>query len=297
MPQSVGFVGLGTMGSAMAQRLVDAGIETHVWNRSPGKADALVQAGALEERSVADVFAASEVLLSMLSNDAACLAAFSDEELSGAAGKIHVNMATVSLEASRALVKRHAEHGVRYIAAPVLGRPEVAAAGKLNIVAAGADDDITAVAGVLEHLGKRTWRVGDQPEQASLVKIGVNYNLIHALQALGESVSLMERGGIDGQTFVDILTDVAFTGSAYVGYGALIAQKKYVPAAFSVDLGLKDLGLAEAAAHEVGAALPTAPVMRAMFEEAAADPELKDGDWSIIAEVIRRTPATKETTQ
>lgn len=285
-----GFIGLGAMGTAMAGRLVDAAFDTVVWNRSKGKADGLVARGAVEVESVVEVFRECDVILSILSNDAAVDETFSDDVLKHGEGKLHVNMATVSLEQSRVLADRHAEHGVRYIAAPVLGRPEVAASGQLNIVAAGAAEDIDRAQGAFDQIGKQTWRVGETPDKAALVKIGVNYNIIHALQALGESVSLMEHGGIDGQTFVDILTDAAFTGAVYEGYGNIIAQQAYFPSAFGLGLGLKDLGLAQGAAEEVGASLPTASVMKDMFDEALADSELRDGSWAIIAEVIRRGP-------
>ncbi|WP_053383221.1 NAD(P)-dependent oxidoreductase [Leucobacter celer] len=291
MTTRVGFIGLGTMGSAMALRLANAGFDLHVWNRSPGKAEELIAAGARECGSVAEVFANSDIVCSMLANDVAADAAFSAAALADASGRLHVNLSTVSLEMSRELERRHETAGVGYIAAPVLGRPNVAASGQLNIVAAGSSALIDRAAPVLDHLGKQIWRVGEDPAQANLVKIGVNYNLIHALQALGESLSLVEHGGVDSQTFVDILTDAAFTGSAYVGYGGLIAQRDYRPAAFSVELGLKDLTLAEQAAAELGAELPTSPAIRAMFTEALADRTLADGDWSIIAEVIRRGPA------
>jgi 3-hydroxyisobutyrate dehydrogenase-like beta-hydroxyacid dehydrogenase len=291
MEERIGFIGLGTMGTAMALRLAQAGYEIRVWNRSPGKDEELVAAGALRSESVAAVFSESDIVLSMLSNDAAAAAAFTGAALANASGTLHVNMATISMEMSRTLQQRHAAAGAGYIAAPVLGRPNVAAAGQLNIVAAGPEELIDTAAPVLAHLGKQVWRVGEDPAQANLVKIGVNYNLIHALQALGESLSLVEHGGVDSQTFVDILTDAAFTGSAYVGYGGLIAQRAYRPAAFSVELGLKDLSLAESAADEVGAALPTAPVIRDIFSETLADPDLADGDWSVIAEVIRRGAA------
>lgn len=274
----------------MALRLAQAGFELRVWNRSPGKAEEITAAGATECGSVAEVFADSEIVLSMLANDAAAEAAFDASALATTSGTLHVNMATVSLEMSRELERRHAAARVGYLSAPVLGRPNVAAAGQLNIVAAGPADLIARAEPVLAHLGKRVWRVGEDPAQANLVKIGVNYNLIHALQALGESLSLVEHGGVDSQTFVDILTDAAFTGSAYVGYGGLIAQRDYRPAAFSVELGLKDLSLAQAAGDELGASLPTASVIRTMFSEALADADLADGDWSIIAEVIRRGP-------
>ncbi|UOQ59244.1 NAD(P)-dependent oxidoreductase [Leucobacter rhizosphaerae] len=290
MATRIGFIGLGTMGSAMALRLAATGTELRVWNRSPGKAEELVTAGAIECGSVAEVFEGSDIVLSMLANDAAADAAFDQTALAQASGRLHVNMATISLEMSRELQRRHTAAGAGYLAAPVLGRPNVAAAGQLNIVAAGEAALVDLAEPVLGELGKRVWRVGEDPAQANLVKIGVNYNLIHALQALGESLSLVEHGGVDSQTFVDILTDAAFTGSAYVGYGGLIAQRNYRPAAFPVALGLKDLSLAEQAAAELGAALPTAPAIRSMFGEALADPDLTDGDWSIIAEVIRRGP-------
>ncbi|UOR01368.1 NAD(P)-dependent oxidoreductase [Leucobacter allii] len=291
MTTPIGFIGLGTMGSAMAQRLAEAGHPLHVWNRTPGKAPGVISAGGVECGSVSEVLDRSDIVLSMLANDAAADAAFSAEALSGARGTLHVNLATVSIEMSRVLAERHRAAGVGYISAPVLGRPDVAAAGRLNIVAAGPADLVERAEPVLALLGKRTWNVGTDPAQANLVKIGVNYNLIHAMQALGESLSLVEHGGIDSETFVEILTDAAFTGSAYVGYGGIIAKRAYRPAAFPVELGLKDLTLAQEAAAELGAELPTAPTIRDMFAEALGDPELSDGDWSIIAEVIRRGPS------
>ena len=291
MSARVGFIGLGTMGSAMALRLAEAGLELRVWNRSRGKGGEVIAAGAIECDTVADVFEASDIVFSMLANDAAVDAAFDAPSLDAASGKLHVNMATLSLKTSRDLLDRHTAAGAGYISAPVLGRPNVAAAGQLNIVAAGSAELIDRAEPVLAILGKQVWRVGDDPAQANLVKIGVNYNLIHALQALGESLSLVEHGGVDSRMFVDILTDAAFTGSAYTGYGALIASREYRPAGFSVELGLKDLSLAEAASDELGASLPTVSIMRGMFTEALNDPDLSDGDWSIIAEVIRRGPA------
>jgi len=283
----IGFVGLGTMGSAMARRLVEAGHTVHVWNRTPSAADPLIAAGAVRAHSV-DEALATGLVFSILANDAAVDSTFSDDVLAGAPdGAIHVNHATVSVAAADRFAERHATAGVRYVAAPVLGRASVAESGQLNIVAAGDPAAIDAAQPFLDILGKRTWNVGEQPSRASLVKIGVNYNLIHTLQALAESVNLVEQGGVDGSTFVEILTDAAYTGSAYTGYGNLIANRRYSPPGFTVGLGLKDLGLAEQAAAGHGAVLPTAPVLREMFEKTLADPALADLDWSAIAEVVR----------
>lgn len=284
---TVGFIGLGTMGAAMARRLVDAGHEVVVWNRSPEAMEPLVAAGAVAGDSAADALGTG-IAFSMLANDAAADAVFSDVTLAAALGAVHVNMATVSLETARRLQERHRAHGVGYVAAPVLGRPNLAASGQLNIVAAGAPDALDRAEPYFGILGKHVWRVGEDAQQANLVKLGVNYNLIHTMQALAESLNLMERGGVDGHTFVEILTDAAYTGTAYKGYGPIIATREYVPPGFSVALGLKDLTLVAAAGAELSAALPTMDVLRELFQETLDDPDLAGRDWSAMAEITRR---------
>ncbi len=285
---TIAYVGLGTMGIEMVKRLLDHGHEVVVWNRSDSEAlrDAVAR-GARRADTVAEALGC-DVVFSMLAHDAAVEALFDAESLGSArASTIHVNMATVSVECADRMAALHRDAGVGYVAAPVLGRPAVAAAGQLNIVAGGPTAEIDAVAGYLDVLGKRTWIVGESPRAANLVKIAVNFNLIHAIQALAESITLIEHGGVDGRQFVDILTDAAFTGSAYTGYGALIAGREYSPAAFRLELGLKDLSLAERAADAEGVELPSAPTLRGLFEEALADPALVDLDWSAVAEVTR----------
>lgn len=292
----VGFIGLGAMGAGMARRLVDAGHEVVVWNRSDWRVRELVSAGARAAANPSEALAVG-ITFSMLANDAAADEVFDAQTLGNLDGGVHVNMATVSLELARQLAARHAAAGVGYVAAPVLGRPNLAASGQLNIVVAGDPAAVDRAEEFFPVLGKRAWRVGDNPTLANLVKIGVNYNLIHTMQALAESLNLMERAGVNGHTFVDILTDTAYTGTAYEGYGSLIADREYLPAAFSVALGLKDLNLAIAAADESGAALPTAGVLRAIFEETLADPDLAERDWSAMAEITRRRRAEAGTTR
>ncbi|WP_341940268.1 NAD(P)-dependent oxidoreductase [Microbacterium sp. LWH10-1.2] len=284
---TVGFIGLGTMGAAMASRLIDAGHTVLVWNRSSAAAEPLVAAGARSVDSPAEALRAG-VAISMLANDAAASAVFTPDALRSASGAVHVNMSTLSLATVRELVVRHREAGVAYVAAPVLGRPHLAASGGLNIVAAGPSDALNRAEEFLSVLGKRTWRLGEEPERANLVKIGVNYNLIHTLQALAESLNLVERGGVDGSVFVEILTDAAYTGTAYTGYGKMIAERGYRPVGFSAALGLKDLTLAQSAAQEYRAALPTADVLADIFEQTLEDGELSQLDWSAMAEITRR---------
>lgn len=282
----IGFLGLGTMGSGIAGRLVGAGHDVAVWNRSPEAATPLVEAGALRVDTAREALA-RPLSFSMLANDAAADATLSADALEGEAGRIHVNMATISGGLASRLAERARASGVTYVAAPVLGRPQVAAAGKLNILAAGPSDVIASLEPYLAVLGVRTWNMGVDPASANVVKIAVNYNIIHALEAIGESVALVERYGVDADEFVDVLGSTLFGGVVYPGYGKIIAQRSYRPAGFTVELGLKDLSLAEEAAAERGLAMPTSPALRDVFERAVADPELSGADWSAIAEISR----------
>ncbi len=283
----IGFLGLGNMGSAIAGRLVGAGHSVLVWNRSPEAAEPLVAAGATRVDDPAQALAAP-VSFSMLANDEAAEAVLSAENLAGAAGRIHVNMASISAEAADRLEAVHHAAGVAYVASPVLGRPQVAAAGGLNILVAGPTDAVDSVLPYLEVLGTRTWRFGEQPRRANATKVSVNFVILHALQAMAEGITLAESQGVEGTDFVELLSSTLFGGVVYSGYGSMIAERRYSPAGFAMELGLKDLGLAEDLATEAGISLPTAPVLRDRFEQALADQELATLDWSAVAEVTRR---------
>jgi 3-hydroxyisobutyrate dehydrogenase-like beta-hydroxyacid dehydrogenase len=283
----VTFAGLGSMGSGMARRLLGAGHTVHVWNRSRGPVDELVGDGAIAVDRPEDVLKTG-LTFSMLANDAAVTSVFTREAMAAApTGAVHVNMATIGLDTADALAALHAEFGVGYLAAPVLGRPDVAAAGNLNIVVSGDAAGIAAVQPYLDVLGKHTWNVGTEARTANLVKLAVNFNIIHAIQALAESITLVEAGGVDPSTFVEIITDVAFTGSVYKGYGKLISEHSYVPG-FTVTLGSKDLGLVAKAANDHGLTLPSVAALQQVYAATLADPALAELDWSATAEVTRQ---------
>lgn len=169
--------------------------------------------------------------------------------------------------------------------------PPVAAAGKLNILAAGEDGDIDTLDMYFAILGSHIWRLGNVPRMANVVKTAVNYNIIHTIQALGESIGLVEAHGLDSSEFVKLLTSTLFGGVVYSGYGTAIAERRYSPPGFAMELGLKDLGLAESVAAEVGMTLPSAGVLRGLFKTALADDELRLYDWAALAEVTRRGAA------
>jgi len=275
------------MGGGMARRLVAGGHDVLVWNRSDAPVEALVSDGARAAGSPADALSA-EVSFSMLANDEAADAVLDTAAAAAASGRIHVVMASISPSLADVLARRFADAGARYVAAPVLGRPEVAAAGQLNILAAGAPDAVDEVEPYFAHLGTRVWRIGERPSVANAVKASVNYNIIHALQAIGESVAMTERQGVDPELFTELLSSTLFGGVVYTGYGSMIARGAYAPPGFHIALGRKDLALAEEVATAGGVSPATMPALVDVFERALADPELKELDWSAIAEVTRR---------
>lgn len=283
----VSVLGMGSMGAAMAARLLEQGFKVDIWNRSPKDFSELISKGARQVQ-LAEALQ-NDVFISFLNNDAAALAVFTEETIALAKpGAIHVCMSTLSLTATKTLAERHQKLGVGYVAAPVLGRPAAILNGKLLIVAAGEDNLVKAVSPLLEMVSAKHWNVGEDHGKSLLVKLGVNYNLIHALQAIGESVALVESGGVDPNTFVEIITHTAFTGSAYTGYGPMIVNRNYSPPGFTVELGLKDMKLIEDAAADMNLKLPVSGVLRELFEKALQDPELSDLDWSAIAELTRQ---------
>lgn len=284
---TLGFLGLGTMGGGMARRLVGAGHAVRGWNRSSAAVDEFVAAGGERAATPGDALAA-DISFSMLANDEAVEAVLTDDAVRAASGRIHVAMASISPRLADRLTERFADAGATYVAAPVLGRPAVAAEGQLNIMAAGPADAVDAVEPYLAAMGRRIWRLGERPSVANAVKAAVNYNIIHAMQALGESIAMTERQGVPAEQFVDLLSSTLFGGVVYGGYGGIIAEERYTPPGFHIALGRKDLGLAEEVAEAGGVTLATMPALIAVFERALADPDLRDADWSAIAEVSRR---------
>jgi 3-hydroxyisobutyrate dehydrogenase-like beta-hydroxyacid dehydrogenase len=251
-----------------------------------GRVDALVAVGAHAAHSPAEALAAP-LSFSMLANDEATESVLSPETLESAAGSTQVCMASVSPAAADRLSALCEEHGVEYVAAPVLGRPDVAARGDLNIIAAGSPPAVAALEHYFSIIGRRTWDAGTTPRTANVVKVAVNYNIIHALQALAESIALVEAQGGSSTDFVDLLGSTVFGGVVYQGYGAIIAERRYRPAGFALAMGLKDLRLAESTASEVDLNLPALGLLKSVFQAALADPVLDGADWSAIAEVTR----------
>ncbi len=283
----IGFIGIGAMGAAMVENILKAGHQVRVWNRSPERAQPLAAAGAQVVASVSEAFA-GDAVFSMLADDAALREVIDAPLLEHAPrGLIHVNMATVSVALAEELAHAHAQRGLNYVAAPVMGRPDAAAAGKLTIVAAGPAEAIDRVQPVFDAIGQKTWRIGSLPQQANVMKLAGNFMIASAVETLGEAASLLSAHGVAMQDFLDVITNGPFPGAVYQGYGKMIAEQRYEPALFKARLGLKDVRLALAAADAVMTPLPIASVVRDSLIDAMAHGD-GDKDFAVLGQVSMR---------
>lgn len=267
----IGFIGLGHMGSAIAGRFLQANHKVRVWNRSPEGARKVGEAGAQVVASPDEAFK-GDVVFSMLGDDNALRAVLLDtgvlERASRQAVPVHVNMATVSVAFADELAALHEKRGIAYIAAPVMGRPDVAAAGKLNIIAAGPTAALDKVQPLLDVAGQKTWRFGETASRANVVKISMNFMLAAACEAMGEAAALATGYDIKAGDLFDLASHSLFPGPVYEGYGRLIAAGTFEPAGFKARLGLKDVRLALSAADAVTTPMPLASQMRDSLLEA-----------------------------
>jgi len=280
----VGFVGLGQMGQAMALNLVKAGHSVTVYNRTRAKAEALAAQGAKVAESVNDVCRRS-VLITMLADDAAVEGFFfgSGSGLSSLGrGAVHVSMSTISVALSDRLAQAHRNAGQLYVAAPVFGRPEAAAAAKLFIVAAGQQQTVAHCQPLFDAMGQRTFVLGDKPSAANLVKLSGNFLLAAMIECLGEAFALVRKGGVEPHAYLEILTGTLFSAPAYKTYGTIIANQQYEPAGFKMSLGLKDIRLALSAADALSAPMPVASLVHDHFLAGIAR-GAGDSDWSGLA--------------
>ena len=284
--RTIGFVGLGSMGGVMARRLLDAGFGVLAYNRTRAKARPLAEAGATVVDSPAEA-AACGLVVTMVANDEALDAVVHGDDgiLAGLPdGGLHVSMSTVGTALVTSLAAEHANAGRRYLAAPVLGRPDAAAAGKLFVIAAGDERDVERARPAFEAMAQRVFRVADLHESANLVKLSANFLITCVMESLGEVLALCGKHGLDRGAVLDVLTSTIFGAPVYRTYGTMIATDRFTPVGFALPLGLKDnrLLLEAAAASEVP--LPFASVVRDQLLTALAS-GYGELDWAALGRV------------
>ena len=277
------FIGLGHMGAAMAANLVKAGHDVTVFNRSPGKSAVLIDLGAHEAVNVAQACDGEAVITMLANDDAAADVAWGAGGIIAhlREGAIHISMSTISVALSKRLTQAHAQVGQRYVAAPVFGRPDMAAAAKLFIVAAGDPAAVALCKPLFDALGQKTSTIGTEPSAANLVKLTANFLQASVIEALGEAIALIGKAGIDRIEYVNLLTSTIFTSPAYTIFGPLIATGRFGPAAFAAPLGFKDIRLALAEAETLRVPMPLANLLHDRFLRLFAQGGEKL-DWSAI---------------
>jgi 3-hydroxyisobutyrate dehydrogenase-like beta-hydroxyacid dehydrogenase len=285
----VGLIGLGQMGRAMAGRLLDAGYELTVYNRSRAAAEPFRARGA---RIAAEPIQAldAEIVVTMLADDAAVEAVWVTPDLIGRMphSGLHLNMASVSMKMGKRLTALHAVAGSQYVSAPVFGRPPAAARGLLDVVAAGPEVAIARCQPLFSVLGRNAFIVGAEPYQANIVKIARNFLQATVIAGLGEAFALVRKSGVDPATFLNTITSTSFSAPVYKNYGRMMVDKAFTPTTFPLRLGLKDVELALEAGGDSQVPMPFANLIREQHLGALAD-GFGDKDWSALGEYIARS--------
>jgi 3-hydroxyisobutyrate dehydrogenase-like beta-hydroxyacid dehydrogenase len=286
----VAFVGLGQMGSAIAANLLKAGHNVTVYNRTRSRAEALQSLGAVVANTPGEAVAETEVVLTMLADDRAVEAVvFGKGNIldSLRAEAIHVSMSTISVALSGRLAVAHQEKKQHYVAAPVFGRPDSAAAAKLFVVAAGKSEPVARCRDLFNAIGQKTFEIGEEPIAANLFKLSGNFLITSVIESLAESFALLRKFGFDQDKFLEVMTESLFTAPVYKNYGTILTKEKFDPPGFKLPLGLKDNRLVLAAAEEKAVPMPIATLVGNNFLAAIAQ-GFGESDWSAVARVTFR---------
>ncbi len=246
MAETVGLIGLGSMGLSMAHNLLNKGFALRVYNRTPDKASELIARGAQEAATPAVAAAPGGIVISMVANDAALeTVTLGDQGVATALGSggIHVSMSTVSPQLARRLADAHREHGSHYLAAPVLGRPAAAAAGKLFILLSGPAAAKQRAMPLLAAMGQATRDLGDDPAQGHVAKLAANFMILSLVEVYAEVLTFAQKNGIGRQDMMQVLTGTILDAPLFRLYGELLAREDYATPGFRLALGLKDIEL------------------------------------------------------
>jgi 3-hydroxyisobutyrate dehydrogenase-like beta-hydroxyacid dehydrogenase len=288
---NIGFIGLGRMGQGMASRLLSGGHDLLVYNRTAGKSDDLAKAGARVATSIADVCHGRDLVIAMVADDAAL-----EATTLGPGGvrdvlpksAVYVSMGTHSAGATQAVDAALKAAGRAFVAAPVLGRPDAAAAGQIVIVCGGPTEALKRCEPAFSVMGRKTMEAASAPEAAIAIKLANNFVLGCAVETMAEAFALVRKYGVDPQVFYDVMTEGLFAAPAYKVYGKLIVDSSYDKPGFTVKLGLKDIKLALAAAELVGVPLPSGSVVRDRLVGAIGHGD-GDKDWAVLGREAARS--------
>ena len=285
----IAFIGVGNMGAPICRNILRYGIKVRVYDIDPAKSAAIQHAGAAVACDIPDVVTAGGVVLSMVPDDAALLdIALGDKGVlaSLGAGGVHLSLSTVAPATISRLAEPYADAGVGLVSATVLGRPDVAERADLTVFLAGPEDDRLRVQPLLAATATKIHSFGSHAPAANIVKLGANFLIMAAIEAMAESAALMQANGVDPDRFLKVIADTPlFSSTVYRGYGAMIGSNEFQPALFPVPLGLKDARLVQALGGDT-VATPIAAIVEQHLQ-ACQEAGWADDDWSVIGRLLR----------
>lgn len=286
----VTFLGLGNMGSGMASRILQAGHELVVWNRTPEKTQPLVAAGARAAASPAAAVRDAEVVVTSLMDDQSVLDMVRGPEgILGAMrlNAVHLCVTTISPDCADELGKLHAGRGSCFVSGPVAGRPDSAGAGQLLTFLAGDAQALAAVRPVCDAYARKVFPMVGRPGLANSMKLCVNYMAVSIIELMGEIYTFGEKAGMDAEVIREVFVD-AFAHPALRAYAGKIKDGKFSSAGgFTMKAGLKDVRLMLGASAQIGVAFDIAKVVERKMVGAMAQ-GMEQADWSGITVITRQ---------
>ncbi len=287
MKETVGFIGLGAMGLAMATNLLKAGFGLRVYNRTAEKARTLLDQGATLARSPAEAAESGGIVVTMVSNDQALedVTLGANGLLARLGNGVHLSMSTIAPRTAQRLASLHQERGGRYVASPAFGKPEVALRAKLWVTTSGDAVARARVRPLQEAMSQRIFDFGDQPGAANVIKLAGNFLLGSAIEAMAEAFTLTQKHGVPRQQTYEFFTQTLFDCFVYRGYGELIASEHYQPVGAKPSLIRKDFGLILAAAAEELVPMPLACLIHERLTATVAKGR-DDADWAGFAREV-----------
>jgi 3-hydroxyisobutyrate dehydrogenase-like beta-hydroxyacid dehydrogenase len=287
MKETVGFIGLGGMGLAVATNLLKAGFGLRVYNRTAEKARPLLELGARLARSPAEAAEPGGIVVTLVSDDRAVedVTLGANGFLGGLGDGVHLSMSTIAPRTARRLAALHQEHGGRYVASPVFGKPEVAARAKLWVVTSGDAASRARVRPLQEAISRQVFDFGDEAGAANVIKLAGNFLLGAAIEAMAEAFTLAQKHGVPRQQTYEFFSQTLFDCFVYRGYGELIASEHYQPVGARPSLIRKDYGLILEAAGEGLVPMPLAALIHERLTATVAKGR-EDADWAGFAREV-----------
>ena len=286
----LGFIGLGNLGTPIAENLLQKNHSLHVYNRTASKAQPLANKGAVVCTSVKELAEMCDIVFSVVSDDAALNHITQGEEGIASnlkAGGIHVSVSTILPATAKHLLEIHQQYNNHYIASPVMGRPEAARAKKLNFLVSGDSSAIAIIKPFLQDAGgARVSEFGENVEAANVAKLCTNFLIVAAIESMAEGINLAKKSNLDPQQWFDTITQTIFNAPIYINYGNILLKEAFQPAGFSLRLGFKDVNLVVEQAAETNAQMPAAELMQQRLQECVAN-GLGEHDLTAVALALK----------